>query len=75
MLAKMKAVTTKTQNNLVNVNNIPCMRQQGAESVRLNLGRLKGAARHCNFNLTAGHTSNMDKMILHTQEEPHRTAN
>ena len=71
MLAKMKAVIVKTQNVLVNFNNFLSMRQPGAESVRLHLGHLKGVARHCDFNLSAyqpsaGQTSYMDKMILHT---------
>ena len=56
MLAQMKAVTVKTQN----------MRQKRAESIRLYVGRLKGAARHCYFNQTADNTFYTDKMILYT---------
>ena len=51
MLAKMIVVTVTTQNILVNMNNFLCMSQQKVESVRLYLGRLKGAARHCDFTL------------------------
>jgi hypothetical protein len=51
LLSQMKVVTVTTQNVLVNMNNFLCMRQQKVESVRLYLGRLKGAARHCDFTL------------------------
>ena len=44
LLTKMKAVTVMAQNVLINVNNFLCMRQQKDESIRLYLGRLKGAA-------------------------------
>ena len=66
MLAKMKAVTVTTQNLMVNVNNFLCMRHRKAENVHLYLDRLKGKARHCDFNLPTGHTSYTDKMIMHT---------
>ena len=66
MLDKIKAVTVTTQNVLVNVNNFLCMRQWKAESVRLNLGRLKVKARHYDFHLLTGLISYTDKMILHT---------
>ena len=64
MLAKMKAVTVKTQNVLVN--NFLKMRQHTSESVWLYLGCLKGTVRHCNFNLPMGQTSYKDKKILQT---------
>ena len=45
------------------------------DSVRLYRGRLKGAARYCDFNLTAGQTSYKDKMILHNLvQEPEYAA-
>ena len=40
--------------------------QPGGKSLRSYMGRLKGAAKHCHFNLPAGQTCYMDKMILHT---------
>ena len=42
------------------------MRRQKAKSVWPYLGRLKGAARHCDFNLPMGQTSYTDKMVMHT---------
>ena len=62
----MKAVTITTQNVLVNTNNFLCMRQRIAEIVRLYLGRLMGAARHCNFTIPMGLTCYTDKMVMHT---------
>ena len=64
LLTKMKAVTVTTQKGCVN--NFLYMRQQKPESVWLYLGRLKGAAQHCDFTLPAGETSYTDKMVLHT---------
>ena len=58
MLTKMKAVTVKMHNVLVNVNNFLCM--------KLCLGRFKGEARHCDFTLPMGQTFYTDKMIMHT---------
>ena len=42
------------------------MRQQKTESVRLYLGRLKGATQQCDFTLLVGGTSYTDKMVTHT---------
>ena len=42
------------------------MQQRKAESNRLYLGRLKGAARHCDFKLPPGETSYTDKMVMQT---------
>ena len=42
-----------------------CLKCQ-TESVRLYLGCLKGAARHCDFTLPMGQTSFTDKMVMHT---------
>ena len=66
MLTKMKAVTITRQSVLFNINNFLCMRQQNAESVRLYLGRLKSAARHCNFTLPMGQTCYTDKRVMYT---------
>ena len=66
MLAKIKVVTVTTQNVLVNVNIFLCMRQRKVKIIQLYLGRLKGAARHCDFTLPMGQTSNMHMMVLHS---------
>ena len=66
MLAKMKAVMVKTQNVLVNINNFLGLRQRGSKIVWLYLGCLKGASKHCDFNLQAGQTCYLEQMILDT---------
>ena len=65
-LGKIKMVTANMQNVLVNINSFLSMKQRGDKSIRLYLGRLKGTAKHCNFNLPTGKTCYMDKMVLHT---------
>ena len=62
----MMVVTLTTQNVLVNINNFLCMRQRKAGSVLMYLGCLKGAARHCHFNLPMRQTSYTNKMVMHT---------
>ena len=37
-----------------------------SQSVRLYMGPLKGAARHCDFNVQMSQTSYMDKIVMHT---------
>ena len=66
LLSKLKDITVKAPSYLVNRLNFMVMKQGATETSQQWLSRLKGKARHCDFNVPTGQTSYMDQRVKDT---------